>query len=227
MMKKICSFLLTLVIVLGLASSIFAADASVTYEGHNIFGFASDNQYTNTDLFENFKGIMPGDTLFETITVQNNASCCDFIKVYIRAKVHSNSNQLSSQVSRIETIASMEDFLSKLTMTVWNGEQKIAEAAPHRLDGIQNNVCLGSFRKGEGTTLTVELKVPAELGNEYAHRVGEVDWVFVVEEYDDMKPDVPVTGDYSHIELYIILMAVSACGVILLLFALRRKKNHD
>ena len=43
----------------------------------------------------------------------------------------------------------------------------------------------------EVAKLTVELKVPVELGTAYANRIGEVDWVFVAEEVNDPDP-VPV-----------------------------------
>lgn len=33
--------------------------------------------------------------------------------------------------------------------------------------------------------MDVQLTVPIEMGNEYADRIGEVDWVFVVEGFDD------------------------------------------
>ena len=41
----------------------------------------------------------------------------------------------------------------------------------------------------------MELKVPAELGNEYAHRVGEVDWVFLVEAFQFDKLTVHKAWD--------------------------------
>ncbi len=226
MIKRAFLLLLALLLVFGLSVTAFAADSSITYEGHNIFGFAPGSEYTDTDLFANFKDVMPGDALTETVTVRNEASCCDFVKIYIRAVAHDDSNPLSPAVAEKETVTSMQDFLSQLSMTVWNGEQKIFEGAPQELDGMQSNILLGSFRRNEGATLTVELNVPAELDNAYAWRVGEVDWVLLVEEYDDAYPDIPNTGDESHIVLYALFMGASLAGIFLILLLWRKKKTE-
>ena len=132
---------------------------------------------------------------------------------------------------RDETVAAMADFLAQLSMKIYNGETLIYEASPDELDGLAENVLLGTFRQGESTTLTVELAVPMELGNEYANRVGEVDWIFTVEALDDPEPEeesqpestpVPptettdsvITGDNLQLGRYIVLMLV--CIVVLL-----------
>ncbi len=226
-MKRLITAALSLLLVLSLSVTAFAASSSFTYEGHNVFGFGPGSGFTDTDLFDNFKGAMPGDTLTETITVKNTASCCDFVKVYLRAELHGEENPLSAEVAKSETVISMEDFLSQLTMTVWNGDTKIYEGSPDETDGLKNNVLLGTFRRSQGTTLTVELKVPIEMGNEYANRVGEVDWVFAVEEYDDANPDIPQTGDHSHVMFYATLMVVSFMGIVLLLLMNRKKKETE
>ncbi len=223
-MKRLICVALSLLLVLSLSTVAFAADSSVVYEGHNLFGFGPGSEFTATDLFDNFKGVMPGDTLTETVTVKNTASCCDFIKVYLRAEPHGDDNPLSPGVAESETVASMEDYLAQLTMTVWNGTTKIYEGAPN---GPTSNVLLGTLRKNDALTLTVELEVPADLGNAYANRAGEVDWVFVVEEYDDSNPDIPVTGDHSHVMLYVTLMAVCFMGILLLLLFAKRKKKAE
>ena len=41
--------------------------------------------------------------------------------------------------------------------------------------------------------LDVELSADIEMGNEYANRIGEVDWVFIVEEYTIPDDDEPET----------------------------------
>jgi LPXTG-motif cell wall-anchored protein len=61
------------------------------------------------------------------------------------------------------------------------------------------------------------------LGNEFAHRTGEVDWLFTVEAYDDPSYDNPKTGDY--IMIAVAVMAVSAVGLLVILAAKRKKKQ--
>ncbi len=228
MLRRVSSLALALVIVLSLSVTAFAATSSVTYSGKGVFGFKPGSEFTKTDLFDNFKGVMPGDKRTETITIQNNAKNCDFIKVYMRAEVHDEKeNPLSPEVAKTESVASMSDFLSQLSMTVWKkgSETAIFHASPDELDGLKNNVFLGKFRRGEGTTLDVTLTVPLTLDNAYANRVGEVDWVFVVEEYDDDRPDTPKTGDGTNIAPYVAMLTIGLAGMLFLLIS-RRRKNQ-
>ena len=178
-----------LLMVVSLAATVFAASASITFDGFSKgFDLRPGSEYTQTDLFENFKNVMPGDTLTQTITFTNSAADCDFVHLYMRAEVHDEAkNPLSENVAAKETLVTMTDFLSKLSMKVWNGTELIYEASPDELDGLKNNVFLGTFRTGEKATLTVELHVPIELGSEYANRAGEVDWVFHVEAYNESQ----------------------------------------
>lgn len=184
--KTITSLLLALLLV-SLSATALAADASVTFKGSSAgFDFQPGSDYTTTDLFDNFKGVMPGDTVTQIITFTNSAADCDFVNLYMRAVAHDETaNPLSDKVAEKETVATMTQFLSKLSMKVWNGETLIYEASPDQLDGLQENTFLGTYRAGETATLKVELSVPIELGNEFANRVGEVDWVFHVDAYNE------------------------------------------
>ena len=180
--KKISSLLLALAVAMSFALPVFAEDTSVTYEGEFVFG-PGQNSYTATDLFDNFKGVMPGDVLTQKITVKNTYKGCDYVKLYLRAVPHDEQNPLSSEVAAAgETVASVNDFLSQLIMTVLNGSTPIYQARLNELDGLEENVLLGSFTPDETAELTVQLEVPLEMGNEYANRVGEVDWIFTAEE---------------------------------------------
>ena len=188
--KAIFSLVLMLLMVMSLASTAFAVSPSITFKGFTGgFDFQPGSEYTETDLFQNFKNVMPGDTLTETITFTNSATDCDFVTLYMRAEAHDETdNPLSEKVAASgETVATMTEFLSKLSMKVWNGTELIYDASPDQLDGLKDNVFLGTFRTGETATLKVELTVPIELGNEYANRVGEVDWIFHVEAYQESQ----------------------------------------
>lgn len=195
-MKKSCkavfSLVLMLLIVMSLSSTAYAAAPSITFKGFTSgFDFQPGSEYTETDLFNSFKNVMPGDTVTETITFTNSASDCDFVNLYMRAEAHDETaNPLSPKVAEKETVAAMTEFLSKLSMKVWNGTELIYDAAPNELGGLGSNKFLGTFRSGETATLKVELSVPIDLDNKFADRIGEVDWIFHVEAYNESQLSV-------------------------------------
>lgn len=224
-LKTISALALVLVLLLGMSATAFA-ESKVTYEGGaEKFVFLPGSEYSETDLFENFKGVMPGDVITQEITVQNNYTKAKKVNIYLRAVVHDEQgNPLSEEVARTEDLVSMQDFLSQLTMTVKQGDKVLFSASPDELDGLKENVLLGAFPGKSYTKLVVELSVPIELGNEYANRVGEVDWVFTAEEVTKTVQ----TGDDSDLILWAALMTLSlvtAAGVILSLN--RKNKEHS
>ena len=190
------SLVLAVMTVLSLSVTAFAAESSVTFEDNKLIVFAPGSVYTDTDLFENFKGVMPGDVLTEDVTIQNKSNDCDYIKVYMRAILHDeDGNPISEKVlaelqadtrrGERSELEYMYDFLSQLSMKVRNGSELIYEDTANRLDGLAENVYLGTIHKGETIDLDVELTVPIEPDNAYANRIGEVDWVFTVEGFTD------------------------------------------
>ena len=189
--KTIFSLVLTLLLTVSLATSAFAA-SSITFKGFSDgFDFQPGSEYTETDLFDGFKNVMPGDTVTDTITVTNEATDCDYVNLYMRAEAHDEAgNPLSEKAAEKESVATMTEFLSQLSMKVWNGTELIYDASPDQLDGLQDNTLLGTFRTGDTTTLKVELTVPIELDNRFANRVGEVDWIFHVEAYNESQLSV-------------------------------------
>ena len=187
--KAITSLVLMLLVVMSMSVTAVAASPSITFNGFSKgFDFQPGSEYTQTDLFGSFKNVMPGDTVTETITFTNSATDCDFVNLYMRAEAHDETaNPLSSKVAEKETVVTMTEFLSKLSMKVWNGTELIYDASPDELDGLKTNKFLGTFRTGETATLKVELTVPIELDNKFANRVGEVDWIFHVEAYNESQ----------------------------------------
>ncbi len=198
--RTIVSLLMACFLTAGLTVPAFAADSTVTYNGKGNWDFAPGSGYTDTDLFDGFKNVMPGDVLNETITIKNEAKSCDYIKVYLQAIPHDeDGNPLTydedfeeedgkatgSDADRDETVATMKDFLAQLNMRVYQGEKLLYEASPDETDGLNEPVYLTSLRKGKTAVLNVELEVPITMGNEYAYRVGEVDWKFLIEERND------------------------------------------
>ena len=116
MRKRIVSMLAALVLMLGLALPVSAAEGNVTYQGDSgKFVFAPGSSYSLTDLFPNFKDVMPGDTLTEQILIKNDTSNKVKIKVYMRS--------LGAQENT-------DDFLSQMNLTVEQKDDSILFAAP-------------------------------------------------------------------------------------------------
>ncbi len=192
MIRRISGFLLAAVLLFAQSLSVLAGE--VTYKGNGRFEFGPGTDMSDTTLFENFENAMPGDVLTQEITVKNNSDASDYIKVYLQAVPHDeDDNPLETHVKDSETVESMLDFLKQLSMTVTNDEtgDEIFNASPDQTDGLTDKVYLGSLQKGETLKLTAELSVPINLGNEYAGRAGEVDWVFTVEELNS-SPSIKV-----------------------------------
>lgn len=224
-MKTIASLVMMLVLLLGIGAPAYA-DGIVSYQGGaEKFVFLPGSSYTDTDLFDGFKNVMPGDTLTQTVEVRNRFLNTGSVRIYLRAVAHDEqSNPLSANVAASgETVATMSDFLSQLYMEVWQGSECIFTGSPNELDGLKNNVLLANVPRGKSVELTVKLQVPAELGNEYANRVGEVDWVFTAEELDPQGN--PKTGDTSNLTLWIVVMVVCLVAVAVVAFLILKKKK--
>lgn len=231
---------LLLVLVMLLSQSVTASAATVNIQKKDDFVFSPGSEYHAADLFgDDFKNLMPGDTVRQSITIKAEFGLFkeDSIKVSLKGIAHGTSNPLQYSESaeqrdgkdeapdtgRDETVASMEDFLSRLDLKVTNRNngQVIFDSSA---DEIMDQTTLGTFRNRGQIVLDVELYWNPNEDydyNRYANRVGEIDWVFTVSAYDDPSNDNPKTGDY--IMVAVAAMAVSAAALALLLIRKKRK----
>ena len=216
-MKRITILFVALLVLLSSAMTASAADGNVTYSGDaGEFIFAPGSDYSLTDLFPDFKGVMPGDQLQQTITVKNDASNKVKVKIYIRS--------LGAQDGS-------EDFLSQLQLKVdvldgWT--DYMFSAAANETAQLTDWVCLGTLYSGGSVDLNVILEVPVTMGNEFQNQVGYLDWEFKVEEFpvEDTDPKPPQSGDLENPWLGVGLMALSG-GMLLVILLLYRKKQRD
>ena len=215
-MKRLLSLLIVCIIALSSVMPVYAADGKVTYSGDaGNFVFEPGSDHSLTDLFPNFKGVMPGDTLTQKITVKNDVSHNVKVKIYIRSLgAHEDS----------------AEFLSQLGLKVKTSEENemayMFDDAADETAQLTDWVYLGTLYSGGEVNLDVTINVPVELSNEYQNKIGYLDWEFKVEEFpaepDDPTP--PQTGDNSMIHLWIILMVTS---LLMILILARKKKKMD
>ena len=205
-MKNIIKICMVLLLMVALSSSALAA-ASVTYVGGaEDFIFLPGSEYSDSDMFENFKGVLPGDVLTQNITVKNNTS--GKVRIYMRAE----------PVTEVD-----RDFLSQLKLHVECKDSAIFDAAASETAQLTNNTLLGTFKSKGSTQLTVTLTVPAELGNEYMGKVGTVPWTFLVEEIPE--EDSPETGDWFRMEIWLSAAVLLAAAILFVLLRKRRAEN--
>lgn len=211
-------FLTLILIALLLVSTVSAAEGNVIYDGAiQDMVFAPGSEYSLTDLFPNFKDVMPGDTLTQKITVRNEQGKAVKVEIYLRS--------LGAQEGS-------EEFLSQLGLKVAVSEDNtmgyMFDAYANETAQLTDWVCLGMLYSGGEVNLDVTLEVPVTLDNMFQEQVGYLTWEFMVIEYpvqpDDPKP--PKTGDDTNFILPIILMILCAAAVVILLTIGRKKRRN-
>ena len=215
-MKRLITIVVILSVILSSALPVSAADGKVTYSGNaGKCIFEPGTEHSLTDLFPNFKGVMPGDTLTQKITVKNDAHDKVKVKIYSRSLgAHEDS----------------KEFLSKLGLRVQKSEENqmayMFDAAASETAQLTDWVYLGMLYSGGEVNLDVTLNVPVELDNAFQNKIGYLDWEFRIEEFpaESGDPQPPQTGDTTPVGLWSGGLAVSAAIIIILL--LSRKKEQ-
>lgn len=204
-MKKMLKLITTIILIFAFVMPVSAAEGNVTYSGNaGEFIFQPGSDYSLTDLFTNFKDVMPGDTLTQTITIKNNAT----------RNVRISMRSLGAHEESVE-------FLKQLNLYVEKPENTpLFEAPADETAQLTEWTQLGIFAPGAEMDLEVGLQVPVTLDNTYKSLIGYLDWEFVVEETEDG----PKTGDDSSALPWVI---GAGCSIVLVVLVLMKRRKHD
>lgn len=216
-MKKTIRVLAT-VIACVMLSAVLALGASaagkVTYSGSSgTFIFAPGSKYSPTDLFTDFKGVMPGDEITQQIFIDNDVDNKVKVTLYMRALGETEGSD-------------SKGFLDQLTITVAakDGEE-LFKAPASEPSSVDEWVCLGTFYSGAAVTLDVTLHVPLEMGNDTQNAIGFVDWEFKAEEFPPEPDDpTPPTGDNSRIAIFACIAIVAVVAVAVVVIKTKRRE---
>lgn len=205
MMKKLLCLLCALMLLSGSAMAV----SKVTYEGGaEKFVFLPGSEYSDSDLFENFKNVVPGDVLTQRIMVKNNAD--SRVRLYMRVDPVSEKDR---------------DFLSRLNIQISCRNQEIFDAAASETAQLTENTLLGTFKRAGSTELIVTLTVPLDLDNTYMNAIGTVPWTFLVEEIPDS--DSPDTGDRFELSTWLISGGMILLAIAVVLVQMKRRKTAN
>lgn len=216
-MKNLVTVLIAFLIALSSVLPVYAADSKVTYSGNaGEFVFEPGTEHSLTDLFPNFKGVMPGDTITQKITVKNNANNKVKVKIYMRSLgAHQDS----------------AEFLSRLALRVQKSNDNemayMFDAAASESAQLTDWVYLGLLYSGGEVNLDVTLDVPVALDNAFQKQIGYLDWEFRIEEFpaEPGDPQPPQTGDAATLGLWMGGAILSASALIILIIC--RKKARQ
>ena len=207
-MKKMTRLAIAMIMMFAVTIPVLAKDGNVIYSGDSgKFIFEPGSEYSPTDLFPEFKDVMPGDTLTQKIVVKNNAK--KSVKISMRALgAHEDS----------------KDFLSKLNLYVEKvTDTPLFEAPADQTAQLTEWRQIGVLAPNGEAELMIGLQVPTSLDNNYKKLVGYLDWEFMVEEIDDGSTQ---TGDASKQWLWIAGVGTSVALIVIILIVRKRRETE-
>jgi hypothetical protein len=211
-MKKITIALLLAILAMLCCLQVYAAEGNVTYEGRAAgIVFAPGSDQSLTDLFSSFKGVMPGDTLTQTITLKNSAAAGTKIDIYMRAQ--------STDEASAELLSALK---LRVTLKSEQGGKELFHAAPSDTTSLKTWIFLGTLEAGGEVDLELSLSVPLEMDNEMQGKLGSVKWEFRT---NDFSVGVGGRSVFSNLT-FVIWLVIAICAVMMLILILYRERDE-
>lgn len=159
------------------------------------------------DFFQNFKELMPGDEVSDTI------------------KIHNDSEQTAELFFRTEEPEGLtqdqKELLEHLQFRMVKDDEEIYRGNLQSKE-LNREISLGTYRKGDTSEVKFYISMPAEDQNWFAVRDTMIHWIF----YSSLQKEStePKTGDTQN-ALFYILSAAGAMSVICAIAVKKVKKR--
>lgn len=170
-----------------------------------------DIETAKTDLFANFKDLLPGEKRTQEIAVKNAYD--KDVTMYLTCMEGSQKPQEGS---------ALYDLLYRYaTITITDADGNTLYSGPVAGDGACQ-IGLGTFAAGEEKTLTVSLAVSPDMGTDACNLLGEVRWEVMA---DEVVTSLVQTGDLFAPGLAVFLGGAVCTGLGIML--LKRKETQE
>ncbi|MEG2781402.1 MAG: hypothetical protein RR911_01820 [Oscillospiraceae bacterium] len=178
--KFILSGIMCVALMISLCLTAFAKTTSeITFGKNFVFNPGT------SDLFSNYKNLLPGESRSQQIKINNSSS--DPVKFYLKF----SSAQQDKNLTQAEKDLVMDLINNKIKITVKDLNGK--EVYSGNLGGTNNltqttggktaeTFFLGDLSAKTSKSFTAELEMDSSVGNEYQGLSGNVTWIFTAEQ---------------------------------------------
>ena len=225
-MRKKWTVLVLMFLFLSLAGVEPVHASSVTYRNQaELFVFVPNS----TDLFENFKGLMPGDTRTQEIFLRNDSS--QFVDFFLKINPVKEED---------------EALLREMTLVIREEGEEIFREPLNERGSFENYVKIKELFPESAFSWDLTLEVSKDMGNEFMGKEAEVEWIIMIEEIEeeDVEPlplpeepeepeeediddkELPKTGEQN--ENYLLYGGgLLTLGILVLLLDKKRKSTSN
>ncbi len=161
---------------------------------------------TDEEFFNDLSGLLPGDSVLETITILNSSD--ETNNYYLKVE-----NDLSDSEKKL-----LKNF--KLIIKNSNGDTVVNSTL---YDDTKHRIA--TFEPDEGDTFTIEVVLPKNANNEVSKLLTKIKWKFFMDDYTP-EEEIPKTGDFRF-DLSIMMFLISALGLFIVLVMERRYMKDE
>ncbi len=155
----------------------------------NGFSFKADN----TDLFANFKNLMPGESRNQEIEISNKYSSKVSIYLYAQSAEQSGNEEEKELIDKLLKKYAVISIADDKGTEIYNGpvwgnlDVKDSDEKPN----MKYEYLIGEFSPSETKKINVSLYLDSQMDNKYRSLLGRVNWVFSAQGDEDSPKDDP------------------------------------